>query len=252
MTAKYQSSEAESPRTTGLEMLQYAGSAGEGIGLRMVNEWPSAESPTTLPAYYLGKRALDLLIVFAILPVAAPVCLIIGAIVLLTSRGPMFFSHRRIGRHGEFFSMWKFRTMRVNNAEVLDRYLAEHPEARTEWMMTHKLRRDPRVTRIGRFLRKSSLDELPQMWNVLLGNMSLVGPRPVVAAEVEKYGDDFACYTKVKPGVTGLWQVSGRSRTTYEERIAFDCSYVRNWSLWGDIKILFHTLGCVISSDGAF
>ncbi len=148
--------------------------------------------------------------------------------------------------------MWKFRTMCVNSAEVMEEYLAANPAARAEWNKTHKLRKDPRITPIGLFLRRYSLDELPQLWNVLTGQMSLVGPRPIVAAEVEKYGDCFNCYCKVKPGLTGLWQVSGRSSLTYDQRVDLDCEYVRQWSLTGDIKILLKTFSSVINQDGAF
>ena len=142
--------------------------------------------------------------------------------------------------------------MCVNSAEVLEKHLAEHPEARVEWNKTHKLRKDPRITPIGSFLRRYSLDELPQLWNVLAGQMSLVGPRPIVAAEVEKYGDCFDCYCRVKPGLTGLWQVSGRSALSYERRVALDCEYVEQWSLMKDISILLKTFASVVNQDGAY
>ena len=148
--------------------------------------------------------------------------------------------------------MWKFRTMCVNSAEVLENYLAAHPDARAEWKKDHKLKHDPRVTKVGEFLRRTSLDELPQIWNVITGSMSLVGPRPIVAAEVEKYGECFADYCKVKPGVTGLWQVSGRSRVSYPERILLDRQYARTWSLTGDLRILIRTLSSVVNQDGAY
>ena len=198
------------------------------------------------------KRALDLLLVALALPVLLPTFLVIAAIVRLSSEGPIFFSHRRIRKHGKFFSMWKFRTMCVNSAEVLENYLTAHPEARAEWVQSHKLKRDPRVTPFGFFLRKTSLDELPQLWNVLRGTMSLVGPRPIVAAEVEKYGEFFADYTKVKPGVTGLWQISGRSKVSYDERVQLDVRYVREWTLLGDVRILLKTLTSVVNQDGAY
>ena len=135
---------------------------------------------------------------------------------------------------------------------MLEDYLAAHPAARAEWRQTHKLKYDPRVTRVGVFLRRCSLDEVPQFWNVFQGTMSLVGPRPIVAAEVEKYGEYFADYCKVKPGLTGLWQVSGRSEVTYEERVQLDCKYVRTWSLSNDAKILVRTLSSVANQDGAY
>lgn len=142
--------------------------------------------------------------------------------------------------------------MCVNSAEVMEQYLATDPAARAEWSKTHKLRKDPRITRIGSFLRRYSLDELPQLWNVLTGQMSLVGPRPIVAAEVEKYGDCFNCYCKVKPGLTGLWQVSGRSSLRYDQRVDLDCEYVQHWSLTKDIRILLKTFSSVVNQDGAF
>jgi lipopolysaccharide/colanic/teichoic acid biosynthesis glycosyltransferase len=148
--------------------------------------------------------------------------------------------------------MWKFRTMCVNSAEVLEDYLARHPEAHAEWNQTHKLRRDPRITPLGALLRRYSLDELPQLWNVLMGQMSLVGPRPIVASEVEKYGDCFDCYCRVKPGLTGLWQVSGRSELSYDARVALDCEYVERWSLTKDLLILLRTFSSVVNQDGAY
>lgn len=148
--------------------------------------------------------------------------------------------------------MWKFRTMCVNSAEVLDDYLANHPSARSEWNRTHKLKQDPRITSVGLFLRRYSLDELPQIWNVVSGEMSLVGPRPIVAAEVEKYGECFHCYTRVKPGLTGLWQVSGRSKLSYDARVKLDCDYVKTWSLFSDIGILAITFKSVVNQDGAY
>jgi Undecaprenyl-phosphate galactose phosphotransferase WbaP len=208
--------------------------------------------PQRLFRYRVIKRSLDILLVILALPLLFPLILTIAAAVRFSSPGPIFFSHRRIRKHGAFFSMWKFRTMCVNSAEVLESYLATEPDARSEWRETHKLRTDPRITRVGLFLRRTSLDELPQLWNVLHGTMSLVGPRPIVAAEVEKYGARFGDYCRVKPGITGLWQVSGRSELTYDERVQLDCEYVRTWSLRGDIKILLKTFSSVVNQDGAY
>lgn len=214
-------------------------------------QWET-ELPSEYFRYRVIKRCLDLLLVAVSLPVTLLVLGIVAMVVAWNSPGPIFYSHRRIRRHGAFFSMWKFRTMCVNSAEVLEQHLAEHPEARMEWNKTHKLRNDPRITKIGSFLRRYSLDELPQLWNVVTGQMSLVGPRPIVAAEVEKYGGCFACYCKVKPGLTGLWQVSGRSSLTYDERVALDCEYVGNWSLTKDTVIMLKTFSTVVNQDGAF
>jgi lipopolysaccharide/colanic/teichoic acid biosynthesis glycosyltransferase len=147
---------------------------------------------------------------------------------------------------------WKFRTMVENAEQLLEEHLAKNPQLREEWDNTHKLRQDPRVTRIGRILRRTSLDELPQIWNVLRGEMSLVGPRPVVSAEVEKYGESFDFYRAVRPGITGLWQVSGRSDTSYSERVALDVRYVRHWSVWLDIYLLARTFRVVFRGSGAY
>lgn len=202
--------------------------------------------------YVVVKRLFDILIVLLFAPIVIPLGAVIACLVTLTSPGPIFFSHRRISKGGSFFSMWKFRTMCLNSAEVLEQHLALHPEDRAEWNRDHKLKNDPRVTPLGRFLRRSSLDELPQIWNVLTGRMSLVGPRPIVAAEVEKYHSDFVYYTAVHPGIAGLWQCSGRSMLSYDQRVAFDRQYVEQWSLWLDIKILARTAISVLFSKGAF
>jgi lipopolysaccharide/colanic/teichoic acid biosynthesis glycosyltransferase len=202
--------------------------------------------------YFVVKRCIDIVLVLLASPLLLPLLLAVAMAVRLSSPGPIFFTHRRIRRHGEFFTMWKFRTMRVNSAELLDAYLAANPEARRDWQATRKLCNDPRVTRVGSFLRRSSLDELPQLWNVLNGSMTLVGPRPIVAAEVEKYGPYFPDYCKMKPGITGLWQVSGRSSTSYTHRVTLDRRYAREWSLLGDFVILLKTLFSVIRQDGAY
>ena len=213
---------------------------------------PAARGPEGLFRYRVLKRGLDLLLVLLCLPLLLLVVATIALAIRVTSPGPIFFSHRRIRGHGRFFSMWKFRTMCVNSAEVLENYLAANPDARGEWRKDHKLKYDPRVTRVGEFLRRTSLDELPQIWNVLTGSMSLVGPRPIVAAEVEKYGEFFADYCLVKPGVTGLWQVSGRSQISYPERVQLDRHYAHHWSLTADVRILCRTLSSVVNQDGAY
>ncbi len=212
----------------------------------------SLSLPSTLFRYRVVKRTLDILLVILAIPVLVPALFLVGLVVKLTSRGPAFFSHRRICRDGAFFSMWKFRTMCVDSSDVLEQYLSKNPKARAEWGKSHKLRHDPRITPVGLFLRRFSLDELPQVWNVLRGQMSLVGPRPIVAAEVEKYADNFEYYCRVKPGVTGLWQVSGRSELTYDQRVALDRRYVTRWSLFFDLKILLCTFKSVVNRDGAY
>jgi Undecaprenyl-phosphate galactose phosphotransferase WbaP len=213
---------------------------------------PAGTGPEHSFRYRVVKRLLDIALVLLASPVLLLITLVIAAAIRIGSPGPIFFSHRRIRRPGAFFSMGKFRTMCVNSTEILEAYLAANPEARVEWHKYHKLRHDPRITPIGHFLRRTSLDELPQLWNVFTGSMSLVGPRPIVAAEVEKYGEYFADYCRVKPGITGLWQISGRSGVGYQERVQFDREYVRNWSLTRDMIILVKTLRCVLHQDGAY
>ncbi|MCB9871361.1 MAG: undecaprenyl-phosphate galactose phosphotransferase WbaP [Planctomycetes bacterium] len=201
--------------------------------------------------YALAKRAVDIALCLLMLPFVFPVMLAIMVAIRLESPGPVLFAHRRLGRDGRWFSVWKFRTMVIDADRKLAEYLAEHPELQREWQETHKLKSDPRITRVGRFLRRSSLDELPQIWSVLTGRMSLVGPRPIVADEVVKYGDAYALYTSVPPGITGLWQVSGRNNTTYPQRVALDAAYVRNWSIWLDLYVLYRTVKTVLRREGA-
>lgn len=208
-------------------------------------------SPRHTFPYRVLKRLIDIGLILLVSPLLLPLVAVISLAVLISSPGPVFFSHRRIDRHGSFFSMWKFRTMALNGAQILEEHFEAHAEAREEWRTTHKLKDDPRATRIGNFLRRTSLDELPQLWNVFIGDMSLVGPRPIVAGEVAKYGKHFADYCLVKPGVTGLWQVSGRSHTTYQERIELDRQYAHSWTLTGDIAILFKTITTVLRQHGA-
>ena len=246
MQAEYQSPES---RTAAIEgSYSYTESTGRPV------ERPQRghSAPSDFFRYRVVKRCSDVFLVILATPLILLVLGLVSAVVMLSSPGPIFYSHRRIKKDGAFFSMWKFRTMCVNSAEVLENHLAQHPEARAEWNATHKLRKDPRITRLGIFLRRYSLDELPQLWNVLMGQMSLVGPRPIVAAEVEKYGDCFDCYCKVKPGLTGLWQVSGRSKLSYGERVALDCEYVERWSLAKDVVILLKTFSSVVNQDGAY
>lgn len=197
------------------------------------------------------KDVLDLTLAIAGMVVLAPVFGAIALGILIQMGRPVFYGHRRVGRDGEYFRAWKFRSMVNHSDAVLASYLAENPSARAEWELTRKLRKDPRVTWVGNLLRKTSLDELPQLWNVLCGEMSIVGPRPVVDDEVPRYGEHIKHYCRVKGGITGLWQVSGRNDTTYEERVALDVFYVRNWSVWLDLFIIARTITTVISRRGA-
>jgi Undecaprenyl-phosphate galactose phosphotransferase WbaP len=177
---------------------------------------------------------------------------LIGILVRLDSPGPLFYRHSRIGKDGRMFRMLKFRTMVIDADVVLEEYLLKHPELRLEWEESQKLKNDPRITRIGKFLRRFSLDEVPQFWNILKGQMSAVGPRPIVANEVRFYKGVFTLYKRVSPGLTGLWQVSGRNDTKYDERVHFDEYYIRNWSIWLDVYILIRTIWVVIRRKGAY
>jgi exopolysaccharide production protein ExoY len=202
------------------------------------------------PARSRAKRALDLGLVVVGLPIVILVGLIAALMVRLTSRGPVVFGQERVGLGGRRFTMYKFRTMHREAEDLLRR----DPRLWDEYVANgYKLpaELDRRVTRVGRFLRSSSLDELPQVINVVLGNMSLVGPRPVVPDEVENYGEDRATYLSVRPGLTGAWQVNGRSMVDYPDRVALDTEYVRSWSLWRDVKILARTPFAVLGARGA-
>ncbi|MCA3370372.1 MAG: sugar transferase [Roseomonas sp.] len=199
----------------------------------------------------IAKRALDIIGAGVGLVLLAPFFLIV-ALLVRADGGPAFFAHQRVGRGGKLFGCLKFRSMVIDSQARLEALLASDPAARAEWEATRKLKNDPRITRIGRFLRSTSLDELPQLINVLRGEMSLVGPRPVQEAEIDRYyGASAAHYMAVRPGITGLWQVSGRSETSYESRVALDVSYVSRPSLLADISILLRTPVAVLSRRGA-
>ena len=198
------------------------------------------------------KRLMDIILVVVGGLLISPLLGLVYLILKLELKDDVFFRHTRVGMGGQEFSAWKFRTM-VADADIkLKEYLEHNPEARVEWDATHKLKNDPRVIWFGRFLRRYSLDELPQLWNVLKGEMSLIGPRPIVAEEIHHYGNRFDPYTWVRPGITGLWQISGRSNTTYEERVSLDEYYVRNWSIWLDIYIFSRTIAIVLQRRGAY
>lgn len=197
-------------------------------------------------------EAMNVLIALLALIFLAPVMIAVAIAVFTHDGGPILFAHRRIGRNGRHFHCLKFRTMAVDAERRLAELLAADPEARAEWEEDHKLRKDPRVTRLGAFLRKSSLDELPQLFNVLHGEMSIVGPRPIVDAEIPKYGRRFRQYCAVKPGITGLWQVSGRNDTTYRTRVALDCLYARQRNLMLDSYIILMTAPAVLARKGSY
>ena len=201
---------------------------------------------------WIVKRSLDLFGSILLAIILSPLLIIISILIVLESGFPIFYFQKRLGRGGRSFHMWKFRTMSQNSTSVLDSFLAADPELRLEWTKYQKLRNDPRVTRFGRVLRRTSLDELPQLWNVIKGEMSLVGPRPYLAAQLVHHKAAYAAYVKTTPGLTGLWQVSGRNRTTLAKRMEYDAFYVRNWSVWMDIYLLAKTIGAVLSGDGAY
>ncbi len=198
------------------------------------------------------KRGFDLIVSLLGMIVALPVGIMIALAIYIDSPGPVIFAHLRIGQKKRVFPCYKFRTMVPDAEEKLREYLLENPGAMEEWQDSFKLKDDPRITRIGRFLRKTSLDELPQLINVLKGEMSLVGPRPIVRREIIKYGEYFRDFALVPPGITGMWQVNGRSDTTYDERVRMDSWYVRNWSVWIDLVYLLKTVRVVVSGRGAY
>jgi Undecaprenyl-phosphate galactose phosphotransferase WbaP len=204
------------------------------------------------PFYRSLKRSLDIMVVLLGSILIVPVGLLISLCIWLDSPGTPLYSHQRVGKNRRAINVWKFRSMVLNAESILDTHLKTNPNAQLEWRQTQKLRNDPRVTRIGKFIRRTSFDELPQLWNVLKGEMSLVGPRPVTSDELERYGEGKRQYLAVQPGLTGLWQVSGRNNTSYAERVQFDEYYARNWSIWLDIYILFRTIWVVLNRQGAY
>ena len=200
----------------------------------------------------IGKRAFDIIAGSLLIMLLAPLLLLIAILIRIESPGPTLFAHKRLGKNGVPFNCYKFRSMVMNAQELLPQLLEDNPELQEEWNRDFKLKHDPRVTRIGRILRQTSLDEIPQLINVLKGEMSLVGPRPIIAEEMERFGDAARDYMMVSPGMTGLWQVSGRSDIDYQERVLMESWYVRNWSLWLDISLLFRTVGIVLNRKGAY
>lgn len=203
--------------------------------------------------YLFAKRFFDIvgsIIGIAIL-IPVTVAVWIARIVLKENDGPLFYEQLRYGKNGKMFRLYKFRSMCMNADEKLEKYLKENEEARKEFEETQKLDNDPRITKLGAFLRKTSLDELPQMINILFGQMSFIGPRPVIKKEIERYGKNKNKFLSVKPGLTGYWQVNGRSNTTYKERMELELYYVDHQSLWLDAKIFFKTFKAVFSHEGA-
>jgi lipopolysaccharide/colanic/teichoic acid biosynthesis glycosyltransferase len=195
---------------------------------------------------------MDVMIAGCGLVFLMPLLLVVAILIKLQDGGPIFFAQPRLGRAGRMFNCWKLRTMVVDAQARLDDLLSRDPAARREWERDHKLKSDPRITALGSFLRKSSIDELPQLINVLLGEMSIVGPRPIVRAEIPRYARRFEHYCSVKPGLTGLWQVSGRNNTTYRRRVAMDSLYARRRTLMMDVAIILATVPAVLQSRGSY
>lgn len=201
----------------------------------------------------VSKRIFDLVGASLLLLVLSPLLFVVAAQIRRENGGPVLFSQTRVGNNGRHFPFYKFRSMVTNADQVLEQWKVANPDLYQQYCTNNfKLADDPRVTHVGRWIRRTSIDELPQLWNVLRGDMSLVGPRPIVDAEIEKYGDAYRFYTRVLPGLTGMWQVSGRSDTTYRERTTLDTAYVRNWSVWLDVYLLARTVSVVLSGRGAY
>lgn len=207
---------------------------------------------SAVPVGTAAKRVADIVMALSGIVLLAPLLVICFLVTILTSPGPALFRHRRLGFNGKHFYCLKFRTMVMDAPERLNHLLQSDPLAAAEWTANRKLRCDPRVTAIGAILRKSSLDELPQLFNVLKGDMSIVGPRPITDEELDRYASSKGEYLACRPGITGLWQVSGRSKTTYDKRVACDAFYARNWSMALDVKIMIVTIPSLIVSDTAF
>lgn len=212
----------------------------------------SGAQQATHPLGGWTKRALDFTVALALLLATLPAILLIAALITLCGGGSPIFAHPRVGYRGRVFQCYKFRTMRRHADDALAMHLSENPAAAREWNENRKLKHDPRITPLGRFLRKASLDELPQLINILLGDMSCVGPRPVTIEELELYGKYLEDYRSSRPGLTGLWQVRGRSGTDFSTRVSFDHEYVRNWSFAADLAILARTPAAVLRTNEAY
>ena len=198
--------------------------------------------------YLIIKRFFDIILSLIGLVILLPIFLIIAIIIKIDSKGPVFFKHKRIGKNGKTIGVYKFRSMVINAEELIKKFT---PEQKAEYEKNFKLDNDPRITKVGKVLRKTSLDELPQLINILIGNMSIVGPRPIVTGEIDKYGDQKDKFLSMTPGLTGYWQASGRSDVEYDERIEMELYYIDHCSLWLDIKIIFKTFIAVLKRKGA-
>lgn len=199
-----------------------------------------------------AKRLIDLVMTLPVLIFISPLLITLAILIKLDDGGPVLFKQARLGRHGNTFSMLKFRTMRVGADALLEQYLKQNPDQRREWNKYQKLKADPRITRLGKFLRKSSLDELPQLLNILLGDMSVVGQRPILPVQREAFGGHIEHYERARPGLTGLWQVSGRNALSFEDRARLGTLYAERWSLIGDFKLILKTVPVVLMAQDSF
>ncbi len=222
----------------------------EGTRVR-IDELQSITKGRVAVSRRLSKRLFDIACALILLAFFAPFMVLIAALIWFKDREQIIFAHTRVGKNGKPFKCLKFRTMCLDADARLAQVLASDPAARAEWEQNQKLVNDPRLTAVGEILRKTSLDELPQLWNVLRGDMSMVGPRPIVAAEAKHYRSAFADYKSVRPGLTGVWQISGRSDTTYQERVDLDVAYVKSHSFRGDLGIVLKTVSVVLGGQGA-
>ena len=204
------------------------------------------------PSARFLKRASDFVITLAVAPLVIALLALFAILIKLEDGGPIFYSNRRIGHKCKPFKAWKLRSMVTDGDKVLQAYLANHPAENAHWQATQKLKRDPRLTRVGRIIRKTSIDEMPQFWNVFVGEMSLVGPRPILENQIALYGSAFSLYQEVRPGMTGLWQISGRNHLTFAERVNLDKYVIENWSVWLDLYILARTAEAVLGGKGAY
>jgi exopolysaccharide production protein ExoY len=254
-SARTESRQIDSKRRADLMNLSHAVSRpASGTSIDFGTSFASAFSfeEFSWESFAFGKRIFDIVFALCALLILLPVLLLCAAAIWAESRGPILFRQRRLGQGGKSFSIVKVRTMIPDAEAVLQELLARDPQARAEWEKDRKIRNDPRVTRLGRFMRRTSLDELPQFWNVLVGDMSVVGPRPIVKSEIPLYQRAYSSYCAVRPGITGLWQVSGRNDTGYSERVELDCRYVASSSPLLDLSIVLKTVKTVIAGSGAY
>ena len=224
------------------------GETTENIETTSLRTQSDVKTKISKKVYIKIKRVIDVILASVALILLSPLFAIIAIAIKIDSKGPVFFAHKRIGKNGKIIKLYKFRSMVINAEELIKSFT---PEQMREYKENYKLTNDPRITKVGKFLRKTSLDELPQLINIINGDLSIIGPRPVVADELEKYGVNKDKFLSVRPGLTGYWQVNGRSNTTYEERMEMELYYVDNCSLWLDIKIFFKTFITVFKKEGA-